>query len=466
MGYSTRSRTRGNAAKSAQSAVSGATKVIKKAVATVSKVAKSRGKKAAAPAAAKDGKDEFFPKGISLKTEAGEVVNTTDLVADSAFVVFLYPKANTPGCTNQACGFRDGYAKILEAGYKIYGLSYDSPKSQSNWKRKHSLPYTLLCDVMGGDLIKALGAGKAPKGIKRSHFVVDKGGRIVHKSIQTTPKNSIAAATEFALEHPMTSTAEASTEMNEKDVEKKGGDQLDQAKDTDVDMKDAGDRDETEVPAKENSVKSEGNKYAVEKTIETAAVKERKGASRVQGKSAKKDSPDASAKSAGNDDPAVDPESKIGQSNAPKDVQMDDAPAVPKDEERQKKDAEGETHDESNAELELAAVADKPAKIVEASSLVEKESDAAANQNAGETSTVRASVDGQTGKGAKFDSAKANDKNATQKNGTADVTSEAEMAEGDQITKAKDESNDPTKGNGTADQKVNAAVEMQVEKVN
>ncbi len=69
-----------------------------------------------------------------------------ELVKDSGVVLFFYPRANTPGCTKQACGFRDEYKKFQDAGYKVFGMSADKPKSQLNWKNKHSLPYSFLCD--------------------------------------------------------------------------------------------------------------------------------------------------------------------------------------------------------------------------------------------------------------------------------------------------------------------------------
>lgn len=62
---------------------------------------------------------------------------------------FVYPRANTPGCTKQACGFRDNHAAITAAGFDVYGLSFDKPKSQANWQTKYDLPYHLLTDADG-----------------------------------------------------------------------------------------------------------------------------------------------------------------------------------------------------------------------------------------------------------------------------------------------------------------------------
>lgn len=65
---------------------------------------------------------------------------------DNGVVIFFYPRANTPGCTVQACAFRDKTAAIEKEGYKIYGMSADRPRSQANWKKKQRLEYCLLCD--------------------------------------------------------------------------------------------------------------------------------------------------------------------------------------------------------------------------------------------------------------------------------------------------------------------------------
>ena len=58
-------------------------------------------------------------------------------------------QANTGGCTKQACGFKDNYSEIKKAGFTVFGLSFDKPKSQKNWKTKYELPYHLLTDTTG-----------------------------------------------------------------------------------------------------------------------------------------------------------------------------------------------------------------------------------------------------------------------------------------------------------------------------
>lgn len=144
-----------------------------------------------------------FPN-LKLRDDEGNELSTEHIINESAFVIFLYPRANTSGCTTQACGFRDAYQEIVRNGYKVYGLSYDSPKSQSTWKTKHSLSYPLLCDSPSIGLIKQLGAHKPPKSVKRSHFIVAKGGKILVAKIQISPKDSIASATQYVRDHPLT----------------------------------------------------------------------------------------------------------------------------------------------------------------------------------------------------------------------------------------------------------------------
>ena len=80
--------------------------------------------------------------------------------------------------TKQACLFRDDYDQLSSTGLSIYGLSADSPKANTTFKSKQSLPYSLLCDV-NATLITAVGFGKTPKGTVRGVFAVDKKDRVL-----------------------------------------------------------------------------------------------------------------------------------------------------------------------------------------------------------------------------------------------------------------------------------------------
>ncbi|KAK4496385.1 hypothetical protein PRZ48_012365 [Zasmidium cellare] len=118
--------------------------------------------------------------GGEIETNDGEKTTLAKLVGDSkaGVVLFTYPKASTPGCTTQACLFRDSYEPLTATGLSIYGLSTDSPKANTTFKTKQNLPYPLLCDP-SATLIGAIGLKKAPKGTTRGVFVVDKSGKVL-----------------------------------------------------------------------------------------------------------------------------------------------------------------------------------------------------------------------------------------------------------------------------------------------
>lgn len=132
---------------------------------------------------------------VTLKNQAGEDVNLSEMAASgTTIVLFSYPKASTPGCTRQACSFRDRYAEFsadVSAGGKVavFGISADSPTAQTNFKTKQNLPYDLLCDPEF-KLLGPLGCKKPPKSVVRSHFVV-KDGRFVVVARGVKPDSSV-----------------------------------------------------------------------------------------------------------------------------------------------------------------------------------------------------------------------------------------------------------------------------------
>lgn len=118
--------------------------------------------------------------GGEIETHEGTKTTLAKLVEESkaGVVLFTYPKASTPGCTKQACFFRDSYEPLTATGLSIYGLSNDSPKANSTFKNKQNLPYPLLSDT-AQTLISAIGLKKAPKGTTRGVFVIDKTGKVL-----------------------------------------------------------------------------------------------------------------------------------------------------------------------------------------------------------------------------------------------------------------------------------------------
>jgi len=132
---------------------------------------------------------------LTLKNEKGEDIQVADLASEKGVILFLVPKADTPGCTNQACGFRDSYPDFTSLNFDVYCLSADAPSAQSKWQTKKELPYPLISDPKR-ILITALGAGEGGK-TKRSHFIFEKGGKLVNKKLPVTPADSPKLALEF-----------------------------------------------------------------------------------------------------------------------------------------------------------------------------------------------------------------------------------------------------------------------------
>lgn len=99
-------------------------------------------------------------------------------------VLYFYPKDHTPGCTQEACDFRDSFAALQKKGVEVFGISKDSASTHTKFKAKHQLPFTLLVDA-NADVCEAYGVinkkslfGKTFLGIQRSTFLIDEKGII------------------------------------------------------------------------------------------------------------------------------------------------------------------------------------------------------------------------------------------------------------------------------------------------
>lgn len=120
---------------------------------------------------------------FELPTDGGGTISS-DALQGKPYVLYLYPKDDTSGCTKEALGFTERKADFAAAGVTVIGLSKDDVASHDKFKRKHNLDLTLASDTEGG-LVEALGAwveksmyGKTYMGIDRSTFLVDGRGRI------------------------------------------------------------------------------------------------------------------------------------------------------------------------------------------------------------------------------------------------------------------------------------------------
>jgi thioredoxin-dependent peroxiredoxin len=107
---------------------------------------------------------------VTLLDDQGNSITTTDLLG-SPLVLYFYPKDDTPGCTSEASQFRDMYAQFQEKKARIVGVSRDSVESHQRFKKKFSIPFTLLADTES-KLYQALGVNA------RSTFLIDGQGRI------------------------------------------------------------------------------------------------------------------------------------------------------------------------------------------------------------------------------------------------------------------------------------------------
>jgi peroxiredoxin Q/BCP len=120
---------------------------------------------------------------IQLHTDSGEPFKFSALRGKKV-VLYFYPRADTPGCTIEACEFRDQSKKFVKKDAVIVGISPDTVKSQAKFKDKFELPFTLLCDV-DKEAAQAYGVykeknmyGKKVMGIERTTFIVGEDGRI------------------------------------------------------------------------------------------------------------------------------------------------------------------------------------------------------------------------------------------------------------------------------------------------
>lgn len=126
-----------------------------------------------------------------------EMSNTVDSksLQGTAYILFFYPRANTPGCTAEACSLRDGYEELSEKGYRIFGVSEDNPKKQRSFKEKYNFQYPLLADTEH-EIIEKYGVwgpkkfmGKEYDGLHRTTFVINKEGIISHVIEKVKTKN-------------------------------------------------------------------------------------------------------------------------------------------------------------------------------------------------------------------------------------------------------------------------------------
>ena len=126
---------------------------------------------------------------FSSKDQDGNPISLSDYKGKK-LIVFFYPRANTPGCTAEACNLRDNYAELQAQGYELLGVSEDSQKKQANFRNKYEFPFPLLADE-DHTVIETFGVwgpkkfmGKEYDGLHRTTFLINENGvvdRVIEK---------------------------------------------------------------------------------------------------------------------------------------------------------------------------------------------------------------------------------------------------------------------------------------------
>ena len=136
---------------------------------------------------------------FELMSDTGQTVKLSDF-RGKRVILYFYPKDNTPGCTTQACGFRDEYPRIESRQAVVLGISPDGLESHQKFKSKYQLPFHLLVDA-DHRVAEAYGVwgrkqtgGEVRLGILRSHFVVNEQGLIEDLQVQVSPAESVERA--------------------------------------------------------------------------------------------------------------------------------------------------------------------------------------------------------------------------------------------------------------------------------
>jgi peroxiredoxin Q/BCP len=134
---------------------------------------------------------------FSLEDDSGMTIRLEDFVGRKV-VLYFYPRDNTPGCTVEACAFRDAYDQFLDKGAVVIGMSADSTASHATFRAKHGLPFHLLADPEK-NVLKAYGVwkeksfmGKTGMGIVRSTVIIDEQGIVSHVFPEVSPKDHVS----------------------------------------------------------------------------------------------------------------------------------------------------------------------------------------------------------------------------------------------------------------------------------
>ncbi|MBM3402504.1 MAG: thioredoxin-dependent thiol peroxidase [Bacteroidetes bacterium] len=131
---------------------------------------------------------------FTAKDQNGKEISLSDF-SGKELILYFYPKDNTPGCTAEACSFRDNYQSLQNQGFAVLGVSTDDEKSHQKFISKYTLPFSLIADTEK-EIVEAYGVwveksmyGKKYMGVARKTFIIDKNG-IIRKIIDKVDTNN------------------------------------------------------------------------------------------------------------------------------------------------------------------------------------------------------------------------------------------------------------------------------------
>ena len=135
---------------------------------------------------------------FTLKDQQGRETRLRELLRNKRFLIlYFYPRDDTPGCTKEACAFRDSIERIRSLGAEVAGISVDSPESHAKFASKYSLPFTLLSDSEG-KVARLFGAySEERKRCLRKTYIIDSTGKIIKTYSRVKPDMHAEEIVEF-----------------------------------------------------------------------------------------------------------------------------------------------------------------------------------------------------------------------------------------------------------------------------
>lgn len=127
---------------------------------------------------------------LTAVDENGQAVRFADYYGKGVTLVYFYPKADTPGCTKEACSLRDSFDGLKARGLQILGVSEDKPDAQKQFREKYHLPFVLVADADGA-VAKAFGVPTFLGFAKRQSFLV-KDGKVVWRDLSVSPGTHVS----------------------------------------------------------------------------------------------------------------------------------------------------------------------------------------------------------------------------------------------------------------------------------